>query len=312
MKARSKSASIVAGDGPILLPPREIAVDGGSHEVALHEFGEAVANAVAAVHEELARYPNSLGSYVVDEVEVTVPVVMRVNDLGQPLITVASGDTASANAAHIRFRVRPVLGACQAMPGASTLPLSVLKILPPAAIEALAARRVFSVEDLQRVARSPGGRAALENLNLGVPLEAALTRAAVLSLPLPPVVAESLIAAGVNTPQEFIAADPEQLVRVLNKQLPQPITVDHVLVWQERTGAAFIIPKPPPARPDVEVSAISTPPPVIDRPPAPPAAQFSVRDTAAHVRRRDSSVRMKTTSGPAVSGRTTRRRRTVT
>ena len=48
-----------------------------STELALHELGEALATAVATMHQELARYSHAGGAYILDDVELTLPLAVR-------------------------------------------------------------------------------------------------------------------------------------------------------------------------------------------------------------------------------------------
>ena len=201
-------------------------------EVGLHELGESIAVAVTSVQRELARYPNALGAFVVDDLNVDVPLRLRVDSLGQVLASIVEGD--SAGAARMQFRVRPVLGAAQAPPAYAAQPLSALHVLPRETIARLEVHRIFSVDDLLRVARNAAGRAALERLDLGIELDGLLERAAVLALPvLPPRVAEALVEVGVESPTAFVRASPRKLARPLSKQLGERIRVDDVARWQE-------------------------------------------------------------------------------
>jgi hypothetical protein len=201
-------------------------------EVGLHELGESIAVAATSVQRELARYPNPLGAFVVDDLSIDLPVRLRVDTLGQVLATVVEGE--APGAARMQFRIRPVVGATQPPPAYPAQPLSALRVLPGAAIARLEVHRIFSVDDLLRVARNAAGRAALERLELGVPIDDLAGRAAVLALPmLPPRVAEKLIELGVTSPAEFVGTAPRKLSGPLTKQLGERIKLADVARWQE-------------------------------------------------------------------------------
>src|ERR1700755_1674564 len=52
-----------------------------SAEVAIHELGESLAATVASVQGEMARYNTALGTYVLDEIDISIPVMLRVTKL---------------------------------------------------------------------------------------------------------------------------------------------------------------------------------------------------------------------------------------
>lgn len=218
-----------------------------SAEVGLHELGESIAGTVARVQAELARYPSSVGTYVLDEIGLTMPVEMRVDELGQVLAKVVDGDAdARANVGRVELKVKPVLGAVHAPPTIPDQPLSVLTELSAEAIQKLEAQRIFSVEDVARVARSPSGRATLESYELGVDLDTLLAKAALLSLPMLPVrVREALLSLGYSSPDAFVKEeDAETLAGKLSTALEQEISAEHVTAWQAAVRKALEVPLP--------------------------------------------------------------------
>jgi 5-hydroxyisourate hydrolase-like protein (transthyretin family) len=218
-----------------------------SAEVGLHELGESIAGTVARVQAELARYPSSVGTYVLDEIGLTMPVEMRVDELGQVLTKVVDGDAeARANVGKVELKVKPLLGAVHPPPTIRDQPLSVLTDLSADAIQKLEAQRIFSVEDLARVARSPSGRATLEIYDLGVDLDALLGKAALLSLPMLPVrVRETLLSIGYASPDAFVKEeDAETLAGKLSTALEQDISAEHVKAWQAAVRRGLEVPLP--------------------------------------------------------------------
>jgi hypothetical protein len=218
-----------------------------STEVGLHELGESIASTVDRVQTELARYPTSMGAYVLDEIDLDIPVEMRVDELGQVRTKVVdSAAAADGRVGKLHMRVRPVLGASQRRADVPDQPLSVLEELSTEAIQKLEAERIYSVEDLARAARSAAGRAALAALELGVDLEPLLGKAALLALPvLPRAVREALVALGVADPDAFAShGDPATLATKLSEQLGQQIAGDDVRAWQARVRKLLAVPLP--------------------------------------------------------------------
>lgn len=219
-----------------------------TQEVELHELGEAIAAAAAGMQQELARYPNALGAFVVDEMELNIPLHMRVSDLGQIMATVADGageQPGGAPPAQIRLRVRPVLGATQPPPVTSGQSLSDLDALPPNVVDHLRAHRIFSVDDLLRVTRAPAGRAALAELAPAVDVGSLLDRAAVLSMPAVPArVRTALLKNGVLSPIAFAKADATDLAARLSQAVGEPITADVVRDWQTDIQPIALISEP--------------------------------------------------------------------
>jgi hypothetical protein len=197
--------------------------------VVLHELGESIAAAVGKIQQELSRYTSALGSYVMDEMEVTIPVRMRVDDLGQTLVNVDQG---GQNGSSLRLRLKPVPPVIQAQPASTTQPLDSLG-LSADQVAKLKEHRVFSVDDLQRVARNVAGQEALQKVTPGQTLAPALDKAQLLSLPmLPPAIATALVRWGIATPADFVKQDPTTLAKRLSDELKVAITADDVKKWQ--------------------------------------------------------------------------------
>jgi hypothetical protein len=211
-------------------------------DLTVGEIGEALAATVASVQQELAHYPMAMGTFVVDELAVDVPVRYSVDTLGQLRVRVEP--SANGSTSNLRLRIRPVLDPPEPRSVTAPQPLSKLGVLPADAIRRLEAQRVFSVDDLLRVSRNAAGRRALEEL--GVPeLDGALDRARVIALPsLPAPVAESLVAEGIGKPGELLAADPRRLAKKLSARLGEPIDEADVTAWQDRTRPLVALMRP--------------------------------------------------------------------
>lgn len=214
-------------NGSPLPPPTPV-----TNEVVLHELGVALAATLATVQRELQRYPGAAGVQVVDEFDVTLPVAVRTDDLGQVLATVTSRAAAGEALGSIRLRTRPQAGPVP-RPVLAPQPVDVLPQLEPEEVEELRLRRVFTVDDLQRVSST---RPGLESLSRIVPserLRKAVEQSELLSLGnLPPVVAEELVRAEVAGPKELLERDPTALAKTLSTRLGEEVTADDITSWQ--------------------------------------------------------------------------------
>ena len=224
-----------------------------TQEVALRELGAAIAASVADVQRELARYPSALGAYVLDELEIALPVKARIDDLGQAMVTVVDPKSDAPPPAMVRFRLRPLVGALPPPLPAPEEPLSALGTLSADAIAKLQARRIYSVGELRQVTSTAAGAAAVARLQLGVPLTQVLDRARLLDLPgVPSEVGAALLKSGVESVAEFARADPHKLAVLLTRQLTHvvdvPITSEIVATWQHAARDVTSIPLPRPVR----------------------------------------------------------------
>ena len=217
-----------------------------SSEVALHELGESVAAAVISVQQELARYPASMGVYLLDEVDLSIPVCLRIDSLGQVMATVIERQQPGEVTGQMRLHLRPVQGRLQSPHHViSDLPLADLCVLAPEVILRLEAQRIFSIDDLLRVARHASGRNALVKMGLGVELDSVLNRADVLLLPMLPIpVARSLLRIGIKAPSEFVERDAEELAEILTAQLNQVFHKQDIICWQQEVDEYIAIPLP--------------------------------------------------------------------
>ena len=234
-------------------------------EVVIHELGAALAAALATVQRELQRYPGAAGTQVVDEFDVTLPVTVRTDDLGQVLATVTSEAAPNMAVGSIRVRTRPQQGSTPP-PVLAPQPLDMLPQLKPAEVEQLRQRRVFSVDDLQRVSSTRAGREALSQVIPVDRLEQALAQSQLLSFgPLPPRVAEELVRAKVTSPDALLEQDAKKLARTLSTRLGEEVTVSDVSSWQGRMRDVTRLDLPSSA-PTVPVVSPTLDPVVVERP----------------------------------------------
>lgn len=192
-----------------------------STEIALHELGEGLAISIATVQNELARYPNELGSYVLDEVEITIPARLRVDKIGQLRVCTVNDAQDNQGLTKIHLRVRPVLGTTQSVPLSADKPLSALgDVLPSNAIKQLEELRVFSVEDFLRITRNTAGQSAVQKMLPDIKLNSVIDRATLFTLPdVTPSLAITLVQIGITSPMDLVTRDSKSLTEEINKQL---------------------------------------------------------------------------------------------
>ncbi|MGZ8649345.1 MAG: hypothetical protein ACXW08_12080 [Solirubrobacteraceae bacterium] len=233
-------AGAPAAPPPPLGGPRST---GSAPELTITELGEALAVTAASIQQELAHYPTEKGTFVLDDLDVELPVGFGVDSLGQLRVRMASEEQ-QESAGRLRLRVKPLLEAPGARSATAPQPLESLGALRPEVIERLQAERVYSVGDLLRVSRNVAGARALEALGVEN-LASVRGRAEVVALPsVPPVVAESLVLAGIHEPKAFVAADPAELAGRLQAQLGQPMSAKDVAGWQASTRPFVLLHRP--------------------------------------------------------------------
>lgn len=220
------------GDGP------EPTVIPASAEVAIHELGESLAATVASVQGEMARYNTALGTYVLDEIDISIPVMLRVTKLGQVMARVTDSQTPDSAVGQIRLRLKPSTGAAPVpTPNGAAQPLHTIDLITREALARLAEERIFSVGDLLRVAATAAGREALAREVFGFDLRGVLDRAALVSLPLPAGVSTLLLKLGVTSPEQFLKSDPTQLADTMRGYADLPVHASDISQWQEAAAA---------------------------------------------------------------------------
>jgi hypothetical protein len=208
-----------------------------SAEVNLHELGQTIAVAVGEVQRELAHYPAALGAFEPD-VEIEIPMQMRVDSLGQLLVTVVADAQATPGVGRLRLAVRPQPHASRLLPTVESVqPLATLhklELLTDEAVAQLKARRIFTANDLLRVGRSGAGRAGLEALAVG-DLSAILQTAQLFVLPfITEELAIALYQEDVRSIPDFVAQDPKTLAERLAKRLGKPVDARMIAYWQRK------------------------------------------------------------------------------
>lgn len=235
--------------------PSQAPLTGSLPEVSMHELGESVAAALANVQQELDRYQSPLGAFVVDEIDLTIPAQMRVDELGQMMVIVTSPDgTTPADASQIRLRIKPVLGSHNDPLMAGTQPLSDVTALGPEFIDVMKSARVFTVNDFRRVTRTPQGKLAVQSkLGWGDDeFRQVFEQIKLLSLPVLPVAVSSLLTRKLRMRgiPDFLQYDSSAIADMINadsgqgKEGSTMVTPEHVDCWKDETRTYIAI-KPP-------------------------------------------------------------------
>jgi hypothetical protein len=191
-----------------------------------------VASAVS-IQRELRRYSEDNGAFLMEDLEVELPVKARVDSLGQIMTEVVNEMTSGSALTRIRLRIRPDAQPVDRIPIIADAPLASLNTLSTEQVQFLEAHRIFSVEDLIRTARSVAARKVLDSVIPSAVLDDSLARGSVLLIPvIPPHVALALIKVGLRSVDEFLHRDRTQLATALTGVLGGTVSQEQVAQWQ--------------------------------------------------------------------------------
>lgn len=220
-------------------------------EVAIHELADGLAQALVSAQRELDRYGNALGAYLLEELDFTVPVRMRLDSLGQVMTSLVDQPVKDGPVAQLRLRVRAAIGTESPPDVSSPQALDELGVFDAAVLKQLASFRIYSVDDLLRVARGAAGRSALGQIDLGRPLHEVLDQLSVAALPvITPSARRLLVQAGIKSTSDLISREPAALARLLTKASGRSIAEAEVAGWQVKVGTYLGVPLPSrPSRP---------------------------------------------------------------
>jgi hypothetical protein len=232
--------------------------------LTLSELGGEVASVVGAMQAELNRYPIVGGAFVVDEIEVTLPVRTSVDLLGQLRTEIADG-TDTSESSTVRLMVRPLKDAPSPAPPAATVPLEDLDVLTAQQIDHLHELRVFDLLSLDRLLTQPASRAALQSV--GLPEQQLRGRAEVIhGLGLPGRLAVALLKAGVTSREAFLSRPPDELASAVGDAIGEPVTADVLSAWRERSRELRRLGAPPKRSIGVPLPDGERPDPVLPNP----------------------------------------------
>jgi hypothetical protein len=196
----------------------------------MSELGGRLASDLGAMQSELNRYPLSGGVFVVDQMELALPLVTVVDDLGQVRTRVAGPDEQS-NA--VRFLIRPVFDVPPQAALAADLSLEALALLTPDQITMLRLRRIDDLAGLVQVLRGPTATRTLAAS--GFPIDGIVAELhLIFDSGLPTDIGVALLQLGITSIREFVLRDTENLSRGLSRVLPLPVSADQVSQWQRQ------------------------------------------------------------------------------
>lgn len=206
-------------------------------ELTIEELGESLITALTNVQRSLAGSASEAGRYLMDEVDLDVPVRLRVGPDGQVLVTPAEGDDPPHQLTRIHLKVRPA-EADEAiglpLPAGSDRPLSVIPDLPEVVIQRLNLLHIFTIGDFLRVTSTVRGYERISQLNLDIDLDKTIGQCKLVASPeMPYVLAEDLLRHGVNSRLQFAQLKREQLSQVISDRLIEIIGIEEIIRIQQ-------------------------------------------------------------------------------
>ncbi|MCC6278460.1 MAG: hypothetical protein IT289_11155 [Oligoflexia bacterium] len=236
IKRRAKNQSLIRFGDPTT-PPNS-GNSGGPNittgEVVLHELGESIALSLSSVQNELTKYQNGTAAFLVDEIDIVLPIKARVDNLGQIVASVADSEKAGPGVGQFRLKVRPVVGAQVPLMLEKHEPIESLD-LPAETIETLKKNRIFSVDDFQRVTNKAGGLEALKKVNGQVDWKTKIGKSGlVASKVLPREISKLFDKAGIKDVEEFVDKDPKALSDKLSEATGMIVEPEAIKVLQDK------------------------------------------------------------------------------
>ena len=219
-------------DVPIV-PPQSPAdfsnIFGVASELPLHTLGQSIAQSAMAVQRELGRCNRGMDSgFVVDELDLTVPVRLRLDPFGQVLAAIQDPQPLLPGGGQMRIRLRFANAA--EMPTVSCDQNIRDLGLPPDDCAKLEKSHLFTIDDLLRIGRTVLGIGALERLGISKTPSKLLGRALLLALECP----GALFDCGIETLEQLLAANAATLAAQLSAKSNRTYSAEDVLAWQSR------------------------------------------------------------------------------
>jgi hypothetical protein len=206
-------------------------------EVTILELGESIVQALTSVQQRLAQSADRAGRYLMDEVEMEVPVRLRIGADGQVLVTPAEGDEPPHLLTRVRLKLRPAEqdeSVGLPAPGGTDRPLSVIPTLGNTVIRRLGELHIFTIGDLLRITATVRGYQMLLELKIDFDLDRTIAQATLVASPeMPYVLAEALLRIGIQSRSQFARVDAESLKERLSPRLIELLGMEEILRIQE-------------------------------------------------------------------------------
>ncbi|MCL4251671.1 MAG: hypothetical protein KJ065_26200 [Anaerolineae bacterium] len=202
-------------------------------ELTILELGESVVQALIGVQRTLARSADEAGRYLMDEVELDMPVKLRIGPDEQVLVSPSEGDEPAHQLTRVRLKLRPAEqdeAVGLPLPAGTDRPLTVLPDLAQTVIQRLNALRIFSIGDFLRGTSTVRGYEMMMHLDMDFDLDKAIDQAKLVASPeMPYVLAEDLLQHGVNSRLEFAKLTSGQLKSAVSDRLVEIMGMDEIV-----------------------------------------------------------------------------------
>ncbi|MCA9908784.1 MAG: hypothetical protein KC519_09055 [Anaerolineae bacterium] len=202
-------------------------------ELTILELGESVVQALTGVQRTLARSADEAGRYLMDEVELDVPVRLRIGPDGQVLVSPSEGDEPAHQLTRIRLKLRPAEqdeAVGLPPPTGTDRPLTVLPDLAQTVIQRLNGLHIFTIGDFLRVTSSVRGYEMMVQVNMDFDLDKTIDQAKLVASPeMPYMLAEDLLEHGINSRLDFAKLTPEQLKTAVSDRLIEIMSMDEIV-----------------------------------------------------------------------------------
>lgn len=209
-------------------------------ELTILELGESIVQALTGVQQKLAQSADEAGRYLMDEVEMDVPVRLRVGQDGQVYVTPAEGDEPAHVLTRVRLKLRPAEqdeSVGLPLPAGTDRPLSVIPDLNVETIRQLNALHLFTIGDFLRASSTVRGYEMLAQLKIDFDLDKTIGQAKLVASPeMPYILAEDLLLHGVNSRAEFARLTKDELQQVISERVIEVLGEEEILRIHELIG----------------------------------------------------------------------------
>jgi hypothetical protein len=202
-------------------------------EITILELGESIVQALTGVQQKLARSADDAGRYLMDEVEMDVPVRLRIGADGQTYVTPAEGDEPAHVLTRIRLKLRPAEqdeSVGLPPPAGSDRPMSVIPTLSEDTIKQLIGLHLFTIGDFLRATSTVRGYELLAQLKIDFDLDLTIDQAKLIASPeMSYVLAEDLLRHGINSRAEFARLSKDELQQAISERVIEVLGHEEIL-----------------------------------------------------------------------------------